>query len=496
MYEYLTPTPKSAYDYSKLIKSAKENTQYQCFTTYISEKIDAYRQMKYYGEAHRFPRKKLAEEIGINASTLMKIINGSQKTRKRDLIIAICFVLQMSSEETSLALALYPMVPLNCNNLRDLVISQARDDRLSVEELNYVLEKHGFPKLDLLRSKHEKEILQFYYPVKNLAFDEVSVTIQPYCIAGDDYRCSLHERYRIDNYNYHSEMIIRSRNEPDNIFRIVLEDQHYEVSQQERDVWNLRYSNMPSIEKRFHVSPCEDSDLLNEIAILQNYTDQKARYVHTICADTRNYTSRFDAINNNGHLVIYGEIFGSDAPEQCEYYQIEISTQKCLFTVSDHSRLMERYLGNEDWMRLYGVPLPPVNHSFTSLESILNSRWRSYYQVLQESANVLLEQLQERRLFLFNARAFLDIEQLLSFYNVEEAFDCIRVDDIPYQIAPQKDSIQGSDGRSITVDDLYRAAELDIHSVEELCNIRKRYGSLEGLLKNDMLTERKGNKNE
>ena len=42
--------------------------------------------------------------IGIDASTLTKIINGSQGTRKRDLIIALCFALQLSESETTLAL--------------------------------------------------------------------------------------------------------------------------------------------------------------------------------------------------------------------------------------------------------------------------------------------------------------------------------------------------------------------------------------------------------
>ena len=47
---------------------------------------------------------------------------------------------------------------------------------------------------------------------------------------------------------------------------------------------------------------------------------------------------------------------------------------------------------------------------------------------------------------------------------------------------PNKMYIIGSDGKPITISDLYRAAELGIDTLEELCEIRTRYGSLEKFL--------------
>lgn len=496
MHDNLTPTPKSAYDYSKLIAAAKEESQYECFSAFISERIDAYRKAYYDGEAHRFTRNDLAEIIGIETSTLTKIINGSQMTRKRDIIIAICFALKMSLEETNLALNLYPMMALNRHNIRDLVISQARNDDLSVSELNSVLAKHKLPQLNLLRDKRNKEVVPFYYSVKSLAYDELSVEVQPYCIAGDDLERSLHQRYRPDQFDYHSEMMIRSQDGLGIEYRITLEDTIYEISKRHDDEWNLLHCNEPFADKYFNVLPCNDADLLREIARLQDYTDQKARYIHAICADTRNYGSRFDAINDNGQLVIYGEMFGADAPELCEYYQIVLFATECVFTVSDNSRFMERYLGNSEWMRLYGSPLSPVKHTFSKPEDIPNQRWLSHFLSLIKGAKELLVQIQNHQLFLFNARAWIEIDDLMHIYKVEDAFDCVQPDDLPYEIIPQKDFIMGSDGKPITIDDLYRAAELDIHSVEELCAVRERYGSLEGFLTIEMLTEQKGKKNE
>ena len=77
-------------------------------------------------------------------------------------------------------------------------------------------------------------------------------------------------------------------------------------------------------------------------------------------------------------------------------------------------------------------------------------------------------------------------------YHVEEAVECYQPDDLPYEIIPKKEQIIGPDGKPVTVDDLYRAAELEISTVEDLCAIRTRYGSLEQFLKIDTLTEQKG----
>ena len=486
----------AAYDYSKLIEAAKKESQYMDFSSFITEKIHEYRDKYCDGEARCCTRDSLAAEIGIDSSTLTKIINGSQSTRKRDIVIALCISLRLSLDETNLALNLYLMASLNRHNLRDLVIEKALCDGCSVTELNSILEKHKFHALDLVRSKSKKNSQQFYYSIQASKYNEISVNVQPYCVAGDDSNRSLHERYRPDQYDYYAEMIIQSKDEPYDQFRITLDDGIYKISQHKDDEWICIYSNEPFCDKYFNIPLCGDAELLNEISRLQEYIDRKARYIYAISADTRHYISRFDAINDNGHLIVYGESFGADAPELCEYYQLRISADEFSFSVSNQSVFLEKYLGAEWWMKLYGAPIKTDKQSFTSIEHISNIRWRSYCQSLLNEAQNIILQLHDRRLFLFNARAWIEIDDLMHIYKVEEAFDCIQPDDMLYEIIPQKDSIMGSDGKPITIDDLYRAAELDIHSVEDLCAVRKRYGSLEGLLKIDMFSEQKGNEHE
>lgn len=484
---------QTTYDYSMLIASTKEESQYESFSTFIDEKIHECREAYYSGEARCFNRSTLADMIGIDVSTLTKIINGSQGTRKRDLIIAICFALQLSESETTLALNLYPMAPLNPSNLRDLVIIQALHDGASVKELDDILTTHGFPQLNILRSDRKSEERAFYIPFNSTAYEEKSMEVLPYCIAGDDSELSLRDRYQPDRYDYHSEMIIQKKGKDGPRYRISRDENgQYDIEVQAGEDWNLLYSNDYFHQKYDGVKPCEDPELLNEIAKLKKYTDRRAKYVYNMCNDTRYYISRCDAVNDHGRLVVYGECFGFDAPELSEYFQLEASSEGCRFTVSNTSRFLEKYLGPEKWMKLYGSLPSHEIRNFESLDDITNKRWRDQFHKLLCSACDLLDQLRARKLFLFNARAWIDIDYLMHAYHVEEAFECYQPDDLPYEIIPKKEQISGPDGNPITVDDLYRAAELEIPTVKDLCAIRTRYGSLEQFLKIDALTEQKG----
>lgn len=475
------------YDYSKMIATAREESQTD-FSSFINEKIRDLRNKSYYGEVRRFNRSTLAGILGMDVSTLTKIINQTQATRKRDVIIAICVALQMTESDTNLALNLYPMAPLNPYNLRDLVIIQALHDKLAVNTLNVVLSTHKMPTLNLLRGDSKSELCSYYYPYSSTAYEEDSPKITPYCVDAEYSDFSLHERYHPKKYNYISEMIVRSKADPSEMYRIELDcGKDYDIFRLTGDGDKHLYSDNYLHQKYHDTQPCENADLLNEVTKLKEYTERKARYVHQMCGDTRYYGRRLSADNDNGQLVIYGESFGYDAPELCEYYQIEISSKHCIFTVSDTSRFMGKYLGEAEWLRLYGFPLSPPFSRFTSLSEITETRWQKQFADLLESARELLIDLQQKKLFLFNAHAWLRIDDLMHLFKVEDDFDCVQDDEYGLDAIPRKEQIVGPDGRPITVDDLWLAAELDITSVADLCDIRTRYGSLEQFLQLDTL---------
>ena len=475
------------YDYSKLIAAAMEESQTD-FSSFINEKIRDLRNKYYDCEVRRFNRSTLAGILGMDVSTLTKIINQTQATRKRDVIIAICVALQMTESETNLALNLYPMAPLNPYNLRDLVIIQALHDKLAVNTLNVVLSNHKMPTLNLLRGDSKSELCSYYYPYSSTSYKEDSPKITPYCVDAECSDISLHERYHPDKYNYISEMIVRSKADPSEQYRIELDGgSAYDIFQLTGDGDKHLYSDNYFHQKYHDTQPCDNPDLLTEVTKLKEYTERKARYVHQMCGDTRYYGRRLSADNDHGQLVIYGESFGYDAPELCEYYQIEVSSAQCVFTVSDTSRFMRKYLGEAEWLRLYGNPISPPSFRFTSLSEITETRWKKQFVDLLESAQELLTDLQQKKLFLFNAHGWLGIDDLMHLFKVEDDFDCFQDDEYGLDAIPRRDQIDGPDGKPITVDDLWLAAQLDITSVADLCATRARYGSLEQFLQLDTL---------
>ena len=293
----------------------------------------------------------------------------------------------------------------------------------------------------------------------------------------------MHSRYLPDCFDFHSEMIIREDRPNGLVYKLELDNAgYYTINIKKDNSWIPLHSNLPFASKYDNLEPCETPELLNEITLLKEYTDRKARDIHCICNDTRNYGTRFNAENDHGKLTLYGESFNYNSPELCEYYQLEISSDGFVFTVSNASRFMYRYLGKKRWRSLYNDVLPPIQQKITSLEDVYNSKWYPHFQSLLDSAKDLLLQMQQRDIFLFNARELLDIGDLMRFFHVEDAFECIDTYDPPFDIIPQKDQIMGTDGNPITVDDFYRAAELGIFTLEDLCDIRSRYGSLENIL--------------
>ncbi len=487
----LTHTSETTYDYSRLSAPAKEESEIGGFTAFIAEKIRERRTKRIGGIVRLFTRSTLAEIIGIDLSALTKIINGLQRTKKRDLIIALCVALELSYDETNQALKLYGMAPLNSNDRRDLLIGQALRDKLSVTALNTALDKHGFPVLNIQRSVKEEE--EPYYPLSSTDYEEVSIRVTPYCVAGDDADRDLNNRYRPENFDYHGEMVIREKKENGVSYRISLDiGAGYVISIQDGDDWKPIFSDEHIEQDVRGIGECDDIDLLDAVTRLKEYVDRRAEYVVEMCDDTRNYSSRFNAVNDNGTLLLYGETFNYDSPELCEYLQLEASSTGCVFTVSNSSHFLNRYLGEERWRQFYQKKLSPVTHTFRSLEEVMNSEWKKRFQILLDSALDLLQQLREKKLFIYNIRAWFDFDLLMKTFHAEEAFECYWPEDCP-EMAPGKDYIIGSDGNPVTVDDLFRAAELGITSIDELCDVRTRYGSLENFIKVDALTAQKGN---
>ncbi len=88
----------------------------------------------------------LAYEIGISYATISKIVTEKIRPR-RDVLLAIAFVLRMNVEEVQQLLKSGQHATLTSSNPRDIVIIHGKVENMELAEINKVLTQHEFKPL-------------------------------------------------------------------------------------------------------------------------------------------------------------------------------------------------------------------------------------------------------------------------------------------------------------------------------------------------------------
>ena len=88
----------------------------------------------------------LAYEIGISYDAISKIVTEKIRPR-RDVLLAIAFVLRMNVEEVQQLLKSGQHATLTSSNPRDIVIIHGKVENMELAEINKVLTQHEFKPL-------------------------------------------------------------------------------------------------------------------------------------------------------------------------------------------------------------------------------------------------------------------------------------------------------------------------------------------------------------
>ena len=88
----------------------------------------------------------LAYEIGISYAAISKIVTEKIRPR-RDVLLAIAFVLRMNVEEVQQLLKSGQHATLTSSNPRDIVIIHGKVENMELAEINKVLTQHEFKPL-------------------------------------------------------------------------------------------------------------------------------------------------------------------------------------------------------------------------------------------------------------------------------------------------------------------------------------------------------------
>lgn len=485
------------YDTNRQNNRADADDNSNNFNEYIRKKIERYRQNHQY-HIKKFNVTCLAEKINkfdpnVSCEIVRKVVSQTKRTRKRDLIIAICICLEMSREEMDKALLLYELVPLREFDRRDKVFINAATDQKDLVGVNSELLQRHLPKLDLCdQNSGKKFVMEKMIDEKKYTVYEMEV--RPFLMYYGD-ELSLKERYSPDNFYCaaHLKLMENATGK-----KILLEwgtvsDTVYDLKDDGRYVAR-DYDFVWSKEYKYEFSTYTDD--------LKYLVDRKMRVCIDQLNDTKNYGIRISAVFVEADLVVYGETFNYENPEYSEYYQIEIRPNQKIFAVSNQSIFMQRYLKKEKYEKLYGKIESVKRTIYHSDEEVLSDRANcikedglqplpraseeqrlAHFQKLEAAVEDIRIKLANRELFVFNAREFIGIEELVKLFNVKEELDCRWDEKFPeHEFVPHKDSFIAPDGVETTWKDLYRALELGMGSVSDICNVRAKYGSIEGIL--------------
>lgn len=116
------------------------------FAAYMREQL----RLKNLAQTALFVRAGVPERYGY------KLLSEEKHTRRRDVILRLCFAAQFSFEQTQRALRLYEMPPLYPRQRRDaLLISLLAGRIFSLSEVDERLRAHGFAPLEVCGSTDE-----------------------------------------------------------------------------------------------------------------------------------------------------------------------------------------------------------------------------------------------------------------------------------------------------------------------------------------------------
>lgn len=462
------------------------------FAEFIREK------RKEYNEDHgkELSTSELGTMIGIKYEMFRKILNQEKPTKKRDCIIAICVALQLLPGEIDEALGLYQYMPaLDQYNPRDgFITSQITGSPdLTVAELNRRLIQRGFPGLDIQDKRDGKKksnddaFINLPYKVLEL---KVCTPIDSDYYYGDQYN-SLCTKYDPNNCRCTGDMILGDPKRKKHIHLVASTDGYMSAQIYKVDDWPKSYKSLD-----------ETGDYKNYFIELLNAVNVEKRRLLSILNDTKNYQHRTSARLIGDTICVFTEEFNYSIPEMNEYYVLTFTNGHYQLQVFERSAFMHFYLSEEMFNKYYGkddLESKEVYDSIESLEELIGKedkysdesirykmRKRAFIK-LKPNVDALFEDLKSNNEFIQNLDyIFVNPADTLRYYQIEKDFECA-YDEEYGEIC---DSLKEKtyilpDGVEITVtlEDIFSAFKLGFPSIEEICRIKAKYGSINAVLK-------------
>jgi len=144
------------------LENALGNIHVKNFDTFLSDSEELINDEKAFAtymhqliNAKKLKQQDIFLEADISERYGYKLLSEEKHTRQRDVILRICYVSELTLQETQKALRLYKMPELYARIPRDALIMAIFNERPgNIIEVNMLLKQHGF---EVLRSSGVQE---------------------------------------------------------------------------------------------------------------------------------------------------------------------------------------------------------------------------------------------------------------------------------------------------------------------------------------------------
>lgn len=475
-------------DYDEKYADEHKQVDRKAFSKFIREKRKEYNDK--YGK--EICTRDLGDMLGIESEMFRKILNQQKQTKKRDCILAICFALRMSSDGFDEALDLYQHMPLlDCeDDPRDeFIVSQSGKD-MTVEELDKLLVKRGYPALDIQNKRSERKNPETNMVLPyNVLKEQIKTPVFNRYMHGDMYD-SLCTEYEPSEYGCTGIMYLENTINGIRL-RLTVSENIYNGTKK------YAMENAKNIENYKEYDSLDmTGDFKAFFISIENAITKEKRKIFRLLNDTRNYQLRTSARLINDHVCTFAEEYNYAVPELNEFFVLQYTEGQYRFGVFRKSEFMHLYLNAEDYRKYYGKYNPAQKVSYSSLEEIkdrlgsvdersdehmLLKMYIRSFENLKKNVDELYDKIRSRKAFIRNLDYIYDRRiDVLRYYHLEEAFEC-RFDEMD-EIIDHLDSRtyidENGNAVEITLEDIEQAFELGYEDIGQIIRVKMKTGSV------------------
>lgn len=434
---------------------------------------------------HTYTYKELSNITGAPEESIRKLINKTQPTSNRDLIIALCIAIKLDLDCTNLALRKYGMSELydggyGNSMTRDYLLMDILDKYngdMTLHEVNSHLVAFRFSPLHIPIT--DKEISPSR---KQVEFEVISIRMFPLI---KDYDLGLSDKFNIKNYDCSAEMLIKNMSSGEEYKITGSKDQKFFI-------YCLSGSTrVLPIEKFEHYKK-----LKTVLSIFTVQIDKEIYKLQSIQNDTKNYGNRTTAKFEGGRIVFISESFNTKIPEIPLYILVEDNCKDTKILISKKSMFMSRLYNDIQYHEEYHCEKNLAIWEYNNVDDIKNDQIYKNHESIQKSiikiCNDLTSNISKLKDDIKDKKEFISSTILIDgepdeFYLMCSALKLIKEFSFKkegdfYNTTRNKISYRYNNKiYTITREDVKIACQLGMKNADDICSVKERIGSLEAL---------------